>query len=356
LYLPLFIGAFSALAQNIPGQVLTPEVDSFIEEILLAVGSFGGVSVTVVRLDPNGVWNVETKGYGIARLSDNTSITPNTLFPIGSDSKVFTTIAAGLLISNKSLTPRLSWETKLASIIQDWELADSFATEKSSIIDLMAHRMGLLQHDYMYHSDDTLASVYCSFRLIVIYHAKSLSKTYQYNSIMYFMLSYLSELVLTKMPLTHYVKENIFEPLGMNSTTYSFDVVNATGKLAYGISQENLSFTDGLPGTGTPHQMPFWEDGNIMSGAGTIISSANDMATWLQTLLLLGKNLKTNETIIPPAVIQKVSTGVTVASDGISGYVIRNVSGKEGSHYHIYRFSDPLVLSLLCHLSCIEEV
>ncbi|KAF9265213.1 hypothetical protein L218DRAFT_838611, partial [Marasmius fiardii PR-910] len=76
-----------ASAQTISNKVLTPEVDSFIEGLLSAVGSSGSVSVAVVQLNPSGVWNVETKGYGVAQLSDNSSVTADTLFPIGSNSR-----------------------------------------------------------------------------------------------------------------------------------------------------------------------------------------------------------------------------------------------------------------------------
>ncbi|KAF9070756.1 hypothetical protein BDP27DRAFT_1220279 [Rhodocollybia butyracea] len=55
----------------------------------------------------------------------------------------------------------------------------------------------------------------------------------------------------------------------------------------------------------------------VISGAGGVISSARDIAsaTWLQTLLLLGKNPVTNEQVIPASVIQKVATGITHIND-----------------------------------------
>ncbi|KAG7088848.1 hypothetical protein E1B28_012802 [Marasmius oreades] len=321
----ILVGALSASAQTIPNNVLTPEVDAFIEGILSTVGSPGGVSVAVVRLDPSGGWNVETKGYGIARLSDNASVTADTLFSIGSNSKLFTVSGTGLLVSNESLTPKLSWETKLASVIPGWKLADPFASDKSSIIDLMGHRTGLPRHDFMYRTDDTFVSLIPRLRFLK--PSTEFRETFQYNNIMYAMLSYLPQVVSTKTPLARYVKKNIFDPLGMNSTTYSFDVANAGGKLSYGVSRENISFAGGLPGTGTPRQLPFWyekggEDGNFMSGPGGVISSANDMATWLKTLLLWGKHPETNQTVIPSTVLRRAASGITVEDDGISGLPI----------------------------------
>ena len=85
------------LARGQPSRVLTPEVDEFIEGVLSRWGSPGGASVAVVRLDPNGEWNVETKGYGLARLDDNSKVTDETLFPIGSNSKVWPTLFVGVV-------------------------------------------------------------------------------------------------------------------------------------------------------------------------------------------------------------------------------------------------------------------
>ena len=47
----------------------------------------GGVAVAVVRLEANGAWNIETKGYGIAKI-DGSEVSENTLFAIASNSKV----------------------------------------------------------------------------------------------------------------------------------------------------------------------------------------------------------------------------------------------------------------------------
>ncbi|KAJ8081127.1 hypothetical protein PM082_017969 [Marasmius tenuissimus] len=303
-----------------PTRVLTPEVDEFIEGLLSRWGSPGGVGVAVVQLDPNGEWNIETKGYGVARLDDNSVVTDETLFPIGSNSKHFAAIAAGLLVTNESLTPRISWDTKIASLIPSWELVDPIASNESSIKDLMSHRTGLPRHDWMVHRDDTLPALIKRFKYLK--PSTEFRETFQYNNPMYSTLGYLPEVVSTRTPLARYVKRNIFDPLGMNSTTFSFDVADATGHLSRGVARENLNLADGLPGTGIPRQLPFWfdkggEDGNFLAGAGGIISNARDMATWLQSLLLLGEIPGSNETVIPSEVIEMTASGITPVSGGI---------------------------------------
>jgi CubicO group peptidase (beta-lactamase class C family) len=76
-----------ARAQGPQGNILTDEVDAFINQLLTDWTSPGGVAVAVVKLNGQGQWNVETKGYGIAT-ANGTKVTPTTRFAIGSNSKV----------------------------------------------------------------------------------------------------------------------------------------------------------------------------------------------------------------------------------------------------------------------------
>ncbi|KAF8877047.1 hypothetical protein BD779DRAFT_1558877, partial [Infundibulicybe gibba] len=82
-------------------------------------------------------------------------------------------------------------------------------------------------------------------------------------------LSHLPTALLpSKIPFARYIKANIFDPLGLSWTTYSFDAANATGNLADGMSHPL--------GPGIPRPLPYFsptggEDGNAISGAGGVI-------------------------------------------------------------------------------------
>jgi CubicO group peptidase (beta-lactamase class C family) len=69
------------------GTILTSDIDDFVNNILAEWNSPAGISVAVVRQDGQGGWVVETKGYGNAK-ADGTKVTADTLFSIGSESKV----------------------------------------------------------------------------------------------------------------------------------------------------------------------------------------------------------------------------------------------------------------------------
>ncbi|KAF7348644.1 Beta-lactamase domain-containing protein [Mycena venus] len=322
LNLGLALLAVCASAANSPPsplsdgtQILTPEIDAAINSILADWNTPAGAAVAVVRMDGNGAWQIETKGYGTAK-ADGTKVSPDTVFSLGSDSKLFDILTTGLLISNESLSPHISWTTKMASIIPDWQLMDPFASSESTITDLMSHRTGLPRHDFTYSVSDDIPSLVK--RLRYLKPSTGFRENPQYNNIMYAVLSYLPTVLLPhKPPFAQYAKEHILEPLGMSATTYSFPVANATGNMAEGFARVGINVTENPVGPGTTRVLPYLtpnvtEAGNALSGPGGVLTSAVDAARWLQMLLLNGQHPVTNATIVPAAVIQKVATGISV--------------------------------------------
>ncbi|KAF4593587.1 hypothetical protein EYR40_008374 [Pleurotus pulmonarius] len=266
LYFIVFpLGTVVAQSTSPNGPVLTEEIDAFINGLLSDWNSPGGLSVAVVRKTGNDSWNVETKGYGLAK-ADGTKVTKRTLFSIGSNSKLVTALATGLLVSNQTLEPRILWDTKIKSIVPGWGLMDPIASEEASIIDLMSHRTGMPRHDFVASLAANMTDIIQKFHFLK--PSAEFRQTFQYTNIMYTLLSYIPTSVLPSKPsFTRYVKANIFDPLGMNSTTYSFNVANATGNLADGFKKQQLNSSASPFDAGIPRALPFWaqvggEDGN----------------------------------------------------------------------------------------------
>uniref|UniRef100_A0A0W0G336 Beta-lactamase-related domain-containing protein n=1 Tax=Moniliophthora roreri TaxID=221103 RepID=A0A0W0G336_MONRR len=137
---------------------------------------------------------------------------------------------------------------------------------------------------------------------------------------MYTLLSYLpTHLLPEHPPFARYVKEKILDPLGLTSTTYSPQVAQESGHLADPIAREGIDKDKDIFGKGKTRVMRFpgWfldegEDGRFISGAGGVIMSAKDAATWLQVLLLNGEHPQTHKQVIPSEVLKKVTSGITV--------------------------------------------
>ncbi|KAJ6476921.1 beta-lactamase/transpeptidase-like protein [Mycena sanguinolenta] len=290
--------------------ILTTRLDNAITNILQSLKTPGGVGVALVRKTDQGTWQLESKGYGNATVNGD-KVTSETLFAIGSNSKLFDVLATGLLISNETLIPHISWTSKISSIIPEWKLMDPVATGESTIVDLMSHRSGLPRHDFMGPLDMSPADVIS--RLQYLRPSTGFREQTQYNNHMYTVLSHLPSALLNT-TFEKYVHDNILTPLGMNATTYFYADAAKTGNLADGFLRQSANLTDDPFAQGTVRAIPYWDQsakGHVISGAGGVISSSQDMATWLQMLLMEGKN-QSNETVIPAEVIRKAATGVTV--------------------------------------------
>lgn len=63
------------------------------------------------------------------------------MYTIGSNSKLFTVIAIGMLIENHTILPNgevLDWSTKVKDILPEWKLLDEYASDHVDLVDLMS--------------------------------------------------------------------------------------------------------------------------------------------------------------------------------------------------------------------------
>jgi CubicO group peptidase (beta-lactamase class C family) len=172
-----------------------------------------GVAVAIVR---NGKV-VLKKGYGMANLTYNIPVTPQTIFDIASVSKQFTAFAIYLL-ENEG---KISLEDTAKKYIP--ELPDYAKTIK--IKHLLAHTSGLMDHGALasiagyYITDITTTSQI----LKMMYKQRGLvfppGTAYKYCNSSYVLLTEIIQRTTGK-TFAAYTTEKIFSPLGMNSTLF----------------------------------------------------------------------------------------------------------------------------------------
>ena len=141
---------------------------------------------------------------------------------------------------------------------------------------------------------------------------------------------------VTRTPFQSYISRNIISPLGLNSTTYNFSEAERYGKLADGFVDIRGVEAWNWDGKIIFKPIPIWNlnvGDDLSAGPGGVITNVKDLAcllislafgittnlktlqaTWLQALLLSGKSPETNHTVIPAAVVEKVTGGVTIAA------------------------------------------
>ncbi|EJD51749.1 beta-lactamase/transpeptidase-like protein [Auricularia subglabra TFB-10046 SS5] len=268
-----------------------------------------GISIAIVRRrdDGSGGFDVATRGYGVAA-RDGRPVTADTLFPIGSNSKAFTVAAVGHLVANSSVD--LDWTSKVHRVLPEFELQDDVATKYASLVDIFSHRTGLPRHDFILRDDSKPLE---DFSLRMVKHLRlstEFREATQYNNHMFAIgASLVSH--LSGVPYENFVQRHIFDAAGMKSSTYKLLAAAARGTLSEGFvrSGENTTYPGDVYAT-VPHRLIE----QLVTGAGAIASSANDIALWLQVLLNGGKSPQTGKQVIPTAALQKMETGINVFS------------------------------------------
>ncbi|KDR69231.1 hypothetical protein GALMADRAFT_256069 [Galerina marginata CBS 339.88] len=297
--------------------LISARTEEYIQTILTKWNSTG-LSVAVVRKDegsPTG-WRHEFGAYGIAK-GNGSPMTPDSVFGIASNSKLFLAFSVGLLISNKTLAEErgkeIKWSTKIRDLIPEWGLMDEDMDRGVSLQDMLSHRTGMPRHDYSgVQREGGVSEMISTMRYLR--PSAELRETFQYNNLMYETLSYLPQVLLNQ-TYESYIAQHMFDPLNMTSSTFSVAEAEAKGTLADGFQWDMQDHTRGENGTLLPTVPYFQRPGEekTWAGAGGVLSSARDLATWVSMLLNDGRHPYTNETIIPADVVEHVAYGRSVS-------------------------------------------
>ena len=105
-----------------------------------------GVAIAIVK--DNEV--IFAEGIGLRDVEQGLAMSPQTLMPIGSCTKAFTTAAMALLVD----AGKLDWDTPVRHYLPTFKLYDTVATERLTPRDLVTHRSGLPRHDMMWYNND----------------------------------------------------------------------------------------------------------------------------------------------------------------------------------------------------------
>jgi CubicO group peptidase (beta-lactamase class C family) len=267
--LVLFLVALGAAAQNFEKAARDAA----------AAWQFPALAVAVVQDDKV----VFVKAYGVKEIGKPEPVTADSLFQIGSTTKAFTTTAMAMLADEK----KLDWDDSVRQHIDYFRLADPCADSLLTLRDIVSHRTGLSRHDELW-DNSPWSRAEILHRVAAIKPSKPIRAAYQYNNIM-FMAAGDVVAAAAKTTWDDFVRTRIFEPLGMMHTRTAFadwaPSDHATGH----------RFVKGAISV-----QPALDDTNV-GPAGSIKSSARDMAQWLRFQLaggaIGGKRLVSEEAL-----------------------------------------------------------
>jgi CubicO group peptidase (beta-lactamase class C family) len=228
-----------------------------------------GLALAVVR----GGEVAHIEGYGLRNVADSLPVTPSTLFAIGSSSKAFTTALLGTLVDEGTL----GWDDPVRQHLPEFTLADPAAAGALTVRDMVTHRSGLPRHDGIWYANPDLDRAEMVARLAHLPANEPLRAAWQYNNLMFIAAGYLAE-QLEGESWENLVRARLFGPLGMERSGFSV--------------RESQADPD--------HARPYDERGDTLAEvafkvidavgpAGSINSTAEDMARWVQMHLAGGE-------------------------------------------------------------------
>ncbi|WP_289055972.1 serine hydrolase [Carboxylicivirga marina] len=280
----LFFLALCTVAQEININKSLEGFDNFMSEVLMDWNE-PGAGVAIVYKDKV----VFKKGFGYRDYGKKLPVTENTLFQIASNTKLFTTIAAGLLVENGVL----KWDSPIKESVPELEFYNDHLNTQVTLRDMLGHRTGITRHDMIwFQSDFTRKELFDRIRFLE--PLKPLRQDFIYNNLMYAAVGYAIELRTGK-TWEEFVTQEILNPLEMNSTIFSIADMQKSDD--FGVPYNEVRDTTLL------YKIPLKESAVAVGPAGSMISNLNDMSHWVISLINNG-NYNGKE-IIPRSVIRE---------------------------------------------------
>jgi len=218
---------------------------------------------------------VFAKGYGYRDYEKKLPFTPTTLCQIASNSKLFTAVAAGMLVEEGKLT----WDKPIRESVPTIQFYNDQLNNNVTLRDMLSHRTGVTRHDLIwFKSDFTRKELF--EKLKYLEPEQPMRETFLYNNLMFSAVGQIIELK-SGQTWEQFVKERIFTPLDMNTSTYTVaDMVNHSD---HGVPFREKRDSFEL------YKIPYYEDTQGVAPAGAVISNIDELSHWLIALMNDGK-------------------------------------------------------------------
>ncbi|MDE2247627.1 MAG: serine hydrolase [Xanthomonadaceae bacterium] len=271
--LVLLAGCGGSAAAAAPVASASP-LDAYAHQVMRVFGP-PGMAVTTVE---GGV--VSTHGYGVRRLDGTAKVDAHTIFPIGSNTKAFTTAALAILVDEG----KLHWDDRVVDKLPGFRMYDAYASSEMTVTDLLVHRsgLGLGEGDLLMFptTDRTRAELVHAIRYLKPAH--SFRADYDYDNVLYVVAGQLVEAV-SGQRREDFVQQHILDPLRMRDTRTSIDA-----RVADQVSLHARN-TTAVRGVGPQAVLTTVMTGSVFAPAGALQVSAADMGRWLRLQLDRGR-------------------------------------------------------------------
>ena len=262
---------------------LEPELERYVENGMAAF-DVPGAAVGIVAGDRL----VYAKGFGKRRKDGNASVSPRTVFQIGSTTKAFGSAMLALAVDRG----KLKWDDRVVDLYPPFALKDPYVTREFRVYDLFAQRSGLPPY-----ANDLLSGLgfgpdWLTHSLRFVAPTTSFRSTFTYTNITHLIAGRILAKALGAPDWPALATREIVGPLGMRDTSFTAEAIAKAPDHAIGhrwavIGSVAIPFTPLFP-------YPF-------GPAGDINSSVEDCAQWVRLQLgngaLAGRRLVSAENL-----------------------------------------------------------
>jgi CubicO group peptidase (beta-lactamase class C family) len=242
------------------GQEPFPGLESYITNAVAEM-NVPGLSVAIVRNDSV----LYTRGFGVLAHGSTERVDEHTRFEIGSSGKAFTAALIAMLVSDGTLR----YDDRVSDHLPEFRLADPVANREVTLRDALTHRSGIARGELIWLGSGLTRSE-------ILHRVRHLSpqspfrSQFSYQNILYLAAGEAAARA-TGSSWDDLIETRIFGPLGMRASTPA--TAGLTGRS--NIARPHGSIRDSV------FIKPVTDMTNI-GPAGSIVSTATDMAQWLR--------------------------------------------------------------------------
>ncbi len=259
-----------------------------------------GIVVGMIADDPQERWVV---GYGRLSATEERVLDGDTVFEIGSITKVFT----GILLAQAVVNGEVKLDDPISMYLPEGVTAPEYEGKSITLLDLATHTSGLPGNLYSIYTFEQMYAFLSGYRL-----THEPGSSYEYSN---YGMGLLGNILVQRAGQADYealLLERICRPLGMDSTRVQL-TADMRSRLA-------------VPHTASLAQTHLW-DNTTLAGAGMIRSTANNLLTFLAA------NMGLTETELQPALqLTNTPQRPSIGKDTIGlGW---QVAANTGFHWH----------------------
>jgi CubicO group peptidase (beta-lactamase class C family) len=294
-----WLGALLCVALGVTPARAAPQDEAAIDAVVreaLKAWRVPGVAVAIVRDDQV----IYLKGHGLREIGTDRPVTPDTVFPLASCTKGFTTTLMAMLVADG----KLRWDDPVRKHLDWFHLADPLADRDVTLRDLVTHRTGLRGHEMLWYRAPWKPEEAVR-RVGLLPLDKPFRSAFQYQSTM-FTAAGLAAGSAAKSTWADLLRKRVLDPLEMTGAS----LTTAEAEKAPDRAMPHRPDPDGKIAV-----IP-WYPQESPDPAGSLNASARDLAKWLRFQLAEGR-YNGKRLVSPDALRETHTPQIALPLDGI---------------------------------------